>query len=71
MWFGVAKAARWQSITDVRKTFPSADPVGKFTVFDIKGTKYRLIVKIEYRFQKIFIAHVLTHAEYDKEKWKK
>jgi mRNA interferase HigB len=28
-------------------------------------------VKIEYKYQKVFIKHVLTHAEYDKEEWKK
>jgi mRNA interferase HigB len=70
-WFRIAKSAKWTSIKDVKKTYPSADPVDGFTVFDIKGTKYRLIVKIEYKFQKVFIKHVLTHAEYDKGEWKK
>jgi mRNA interferase HigB len=69
-WFKVAESATWQSLNEVRKTYASADSVGKFTVFNIKGNKYRLIVKIEYTYQKIFIKHVLTHAEYDKEEWK-
>jgi mRNA interferase HigB len=30
-----------------------------------------LIVKIEYKLQTIFIKYVLTHAEYDKEEWKR
>jgi mRNA interferase HigB len=29
-----------------------------------------LITKIDYAYQKVFIKYVLTHAEYDKEKWK-
>jgi mRNA-degrading endonuclease HigB of HigAB toxin-antitoxin module len=34
------------------------------------GNKFRLIVKINYTRQTIFIRHVLTHAEYDRERWK-
>jgi mRNA interferase HigB len=40
-------------------------------VFNIKGNKYRLITEISYRFRRIYIRHVLTHAEYDREKWKR
>jgi mRNA interferase HigB len=57
-------------LDEVRRTFPSADPVGKYTVFNIKGNSYRLIVEINYRSRRIFIRHVLSHAEYDKEGWK-
>jgi mRNA interferase HigB len=70
-WHRIAKAATWTNIEDVRKTYPHADPVGGMTVFNIKGNNYRLIVKIEYQWQKIFIKHVLTHAEYNKGDWKK
>lgn len=70
VWFRVAKRASWQTLGDVRKTFSSADLVDKWTVFNIRGNKYRLITEINYRFQRIYIRHVLTHAEYDKEKWK-
>jgi mRNA interferase HigB len=41
------------------------------TVFNVKGNSYRLVVKIEYQLQIIFIKHVLTHTEYDKGGWKK
>ena len=39
-------------------------------MFNIKGNTYRLIAWIDYRSQKVFIRHILTHAEYDKEEWK-
>jgi mRNA interferase HigB len=45
--------------------------VQNFTVFDIGGNKYRLITYIDYEKNKIFIRNILTHAEYDKEQWKK
>jgi len=70
-WYRLAKRAVWRSILDVRQTFPSADAVADFTVFNIKGNSYRLITEINYRTGRIFLRHVLTHAEYSKEGWKK
>ncbi len=69
-WFRTAKAANWKNINDVRQIYPSADAVGNFTVFNIKGNDYRLIVSINYEIQIVYIKYVLTHSEYDKEKWK-
>jgi mRNA interferase HigB len=70
VWFRIAKRASWQTLADVRNTFSSADVIEKWTVFNIKGNKYRLITEINYRFQRVYIRHVLTHAEYDQVKWK-
>ena len=69
-WYGIAKKAQWKSLTDVRQTYSHADLVGEYTVFNIKGNEYRLIVKIEYKFGLIFIHKVLTHEEYNKGRWK-
>jgi mRNA interferase HigB len=69
-WYQVALAEEWESFTDVRSTFKTADQVGKFTVFNIGGNKYRLIAAIYFNRGKLFVRHVLTHAEYDEEKWK-
>ena len=70
-WYTVADGSRWQNLAETRKDFRHADPVGDCTVFNIGGNKYRLVVKLNYRKQKILIRAVLTHAEYDKEGWKK
>ena len=58
------------SFAHLRQVFRSVDKVGKFTVFDIGGNKFRLIVAIHYNRKKVYIRHVLTHAEYDKGNWK-
>jgi mRNA interferase HigB len=71
VWFRIARKAVWQSLADIRKTFVAADAVEKWTVFNVKGNKYRLIAEVNYRFRRVYIRHVLTHAEYDQEKWKR
>ena len=71
LWYKLTITANWQNFVDVRKVFSSADQVGNFTIFNIRGNQYRLIVFIDYTFQKVFIRHILTHAEYDKDDWKK
>jgi mRNA interferase HigB len=70
LWNKRIKKGQLQNFDELRQTFPSADQVGNLTVFNIGGNNYRLISFIDYRYQKVFIRHVLTHAEYDKEDWK-
>jgi mRNA interferase HigB len=71
LWYKLTTTANWQNFVEARKTFSSADQVGNFTVFNIGGNKYRLIAFMDYTYQKVFIRRVLTHAEYDKNDWKK
>ncbi|MBL8863925.1 MAG: type II toxin-antitoxin system HigB family toxin [Gemmataceae bacterium] len=69
-WYQITRHAEWTSFAEVRKTFPAADQVGKFSVFDIGGNKYRLIAAIHFNRSKLYVRHVLTHAEYDNDDWK-
>lgn len=69
-WYKTAKQSEFNSFVELRERFPSADQVGKLTVFNIGGNKARLIAAIHYNRQKIYIRAVLTHAEYDEERWK-
>ena len=70
VWYRIVKHTDLGSFNDVRRTFPSADRVGRFTVFNIGGNKARLIVAIHYNRKKVYVRHVLTHAEYDRAAWK-
>ncbi len=65
MWYRITKKADWSSLEDVRRVFPTADGVGKFTVFNIKGNAFLLIAEINYKTGRIFVREVLTHAAYD------
>ena len=69
-WYKIANKANWSNLVEVQQVFPKAEAVGNFTVFNIKGNKYRLIVSIDYEGQLIYIKYILTHAEYDKDNWK-
>ena len=69
-WYRACKGAHWKSIVDVRKDLPTADAAGEYTVFNIKGNTLRLITEINYRKQRVYLRHILTHAEYDKGAWK-
>ncbi len=71
VWYRLAKKAEWKNLMDVKRVFPSAEAVERFTVFNIKGNAYRLITEINYQTGRIFLRHVLTHAEYSKGGWKK
>lgn len=70
VWYRIAKRASWNNLADVRKTWAGTDVVGRYTVLHIKGNAYRLITEINYQTGRVFIRHVLTHAEYDRGKWK-
>jgi mRNA interferase HigB len=60
----------WQNLLDVQADYRDAEAVGNFTVFNIKGNKYRLIVGINYGKQVVYFKYFLTHAEYNKDQWK-
>ena len=69
-WFVIVRKTDYASFAGLRITFPSADQVGRFTVFNVGGNKFRLIVAIHYNRQKVYIRYVLTHAEYDRGAWR-
>ncbi len=69
-WHRVAQKADWGNFAAVRGVYASADQVGRFTVFNIGGNKYRLVAEINYARRKVFVRHVLTHAAYDAGAWK-
>lgn len=79
-WHRIAKAHSWKNLVEIQAVLPYTEAVGEFTVFNIKGNAYRLITWVKYARElddgahkdgTIFIREVLTHADYDKGKWKR
>ena len=64
------RTVAWRSWGDVRAEFGNASLVGNCVIFNIGGNKYRLVTRILYPSQKVFILRVMSHAEYDKGNWK-
>ena len=65
-----SKTVTWRTWSEVKSSFSSASLVGNCAVFNINGNKYRLVTRILYPSQKVFVLKVMTHAEYDEDKWK-
>ena len=69
-WYKVVANENFNSFSELRAVFPSADKVGELIVFNIGGNKYRLITAIHFNLGKVYIRYVLTHQEYNKGAWK-
>ena len=70
-WYYDVQAAIWKFPADIKRTYADASILGQNrVVFNVKGNRYRLITEVNYRFRRIYIRHVLTHAEYGRGKWK-
>jgi mRNA interferase HigB len=66
---------QWQSLIDVRRTYPTADGVKLksgfvVTVFNVKGNNFRLLTSIDFDAGIVEVLEILSHAEYDKDSWK-
>ncbi|MBK6609630.1 MAG: type II toxin-antitoxin system HigB family toxin [Sphingobacteriales bacterium] len=66
-WYQEASNTTWQNINELKADFPSASILNDNKVcFNIKGNNYRLIVRINFSYQMMWIRFIGTHAEYDK-----
>lgn len=54
---------------DLRTVFPSLDNFkykDKWWVIDVGGNNLRIVAFIEFRDNRMYVKHILSHAEYDK-----
>jgi len=66
-WLAEAEEAAWSCPQDIRDRFPSASFVGDdLVIFNIGGTQYRLLVRVDYRLGILDVLRFGTHAEYSK-----
>jgi mRNA interferase HigB len=65
-WHDLAVSAHWRSPGELRSSDPTASILAnRRVVFDILGDRFRLVVKVDYAEQKIFIRFFGTHKMYD------
>lgn len=66
-WYKEASNAEWKNSNEIKLEYPTASIIGdNRVVFNIKGNTYRLVIKINFDYQIIWIRFIGTHAEYDK-----
>lgn len=66
-WFQEVSKSTWNNPNELKKDYPSASILSdNRVVFNIKGNNYRLIVKVNYDYQMMWIRFIGTHQEYDK-----
>jgi mRNA interferase HigB len=69
-WYRLMKRGRYQNFASLRSAFGSVDKVGSLMVFNIAGNSIRLIAAVHFNTGKVFVRHVLSHADYDSGRWK-
>jgi mRNA interferase HigB len=74
-WMALIEDAQWKNFVEMRAIFSTADEVTvasgrRVAIFNIGGNKYRLIAAVHYNTQIVYAILFMTHAEYDKGKWK-
>ncbi|MBU3659269.1 MAG: type II toxin-antitoxin system HigB family toxin [Flavobacteriales bacterium] len=66
-WHDTAMNTEWKSPNDIKQMYANASILkdGR-VVFNIKGNSYRLVAKINFEKQWVFIRFIGTHTDYDK-----
>ena len=66
-WYQEAGKGTWKNMNELKSEYSSLSVLEDNRVcFNIKGNKYRLITKINFPYQMMWIRFIGTHAEYDK-----
>ena len=65
-WYKEISFAQWATPNELKLDFPSASILQKGRViFNIKGNSFRIVVRINFSYQLVWIRFVGTHLEYD------
>ena len=70
-WYRLVKTGTFENFAALRSTFPGVDKAGRFVVFNIAGNNLRIVSAVHFDRGRIYIRDILTHSEYDEEKWKR
>lgn len=64
-WEAEVRAAEWETPANVKARYPSTSLMkGNRVVFNLKGQKYRVDVRVDYVARVVLIHRIGTHAEY-------
>ena len=74
-WLETVRQAEWKSPAELKRSFNDVDPVtvesGRTVyVFNIEHNRHRLIAAIHFNTQALYVLRIMTHKEYDRNRWK-
>ena len=65
-WFAEVSRASWQTMAEIKLRYPHASIIdAERVVFNIGGNKYRLVAKVWFAGQAVYVKFVGTHRAYD------
>ncbi len=66
-WYAEATRATWSTPIAIKAQYRTASILkNQRVVFNIRGNKYRLVVKVIYEKGRVYIRFIGTHEEYDR-----
>ncbi len=66
-WYADVHTAKWKNTAEIKNIYQTASFLkGNRVVFNICGNHHRVVVKINFDYQIVYIRFIGTHAEYDR-----
>ena len=66
-WFAEVTKAAWKTMIDIKRQYATASVVdNERVVFNVGGSKYRLVVKLWFPGLVVWLKFIGTHASYDR-----
>jgi mRNA interferase HigB len=69
-WTTIVKDADWTCNNDIQQTFNTADPVGRYVIFNIAGNKARLVSIVDFTNKSVIVKEIKSHQEYDRTEYR-
>jgi len=74
-WLKTVRDAEWRNPAELKSAFNDVDPVtvesGRTVyVFNIERNRHRLIAAIHFNTQTVYVLRIMSHKEYDRNRWK-
>jgi len=74
-WLEIVCRAEWTNPSELKGSFPDVDPVtvasGRTVyVFNIERNRHRLIAAIHFNTQTVYVLRIMSHQQYDRNRWK-
>ena len=66
-WYQEVEEADWDTPAKLKERYPNANIIrGNLVVFNIKGNRYRLVARINFRRRLVRVEFFGTHSDYDR-----